>query len=141
MLQEQTEGHMKEAPAVANAKRAYVSPRLSHFGRVRDLTRNSGGTTTENTGPCLGQMNAPTMICQSERRVKQNIVRVGTHPLGFGLYLFDYLPEFRTRWGHGRQFGVMIDEVEKVVPEAVCIDPSGYKLVNYEMLGITRTAH
>ena len=45
----------------------------------------------------------------SERRVKENIVRIGDHPLGFGLYLFDYRPEFRQHWGQGRQFGLMIE--------------------------------
>lgn len=74
----------------------------------------------------------------SERRVKENIVRIGDHPLGFGLYLFDYRKEHRALWGHGRQFGVMIDEVEIVVPEAVGMHPDGYKRVDYAMLGISR---
>jgi hypothetical protein len=76
----------------------------------------------------------------SERQVKENIVRVGDHPLGFGLYLFDYRPEYREQWGHGRQFGVIIDEVETVVPEAVSVFPDGFKRVDYQMLGIHRFA-
>jgi hypothetical protein len=79
-------------------------------------------------------------MCSSERRVKENIVRVGDHPLGFGLYLFDYRPEYREQWGHGRQFGVIIDEVETVVPEAVSVFPDGFKRVDYQMLGIHRFA-
>jgi hypothetical protein len=81
------------------------------------------------------------MSCLSERQTKSNIIRVGSHPLGFGLYLFDYKPAFRDEWGHGRQFGVMADEVEKVMPEAVVIHPDGYKMVNYAMLGIRRNLH
>ena len=77
----------------------------------------------------------------SERRVKENIVRIGDHPLGFGLYLFDYRPEFRAQWGQGRQFGVMIDEVERVMPEAVCMHPDGYKRVDHSLLGIHQYAH
>ena len=42
---------------------------------------------------------------------KNNVVRIGTHPLGLGLYLFDYKPEYQDRCGQGRQFGVMADEV------------------------------
>lgn len=75
----------------------------------------------------------------SERRVKENIVQIGDHPFGCGLYLFDYRPEHRAQWGHGRQFGVMIDEVEIVMPEAVSMDPDGYKRVDYGMLGISRS--
>jgi len=78
-------------------------------------------------------------MAASDRRTKENIVRVGDHPLGIGLYLFDYKPEFRDPWGHGRQFGVIADEVETVMPRAVSMHPDGYNLVNYGMLGISRT--
>jgi hypothetical protein len=32
--------------------------------------------------------------------------------------------------------GVMADEVEQVMPEAIVMHPSGFKMVNYEMLGL-----
>jgi hypothetical protein len=73
--------------------------------------------------------------------VKENIVRVGDHPLGIGLYLFDYQPQYRETWGRGRRFGVMADEVEAVRPEAVSVHPDGYKQVNYAMLGIGRNSN
>jgi hypothetical protein len=72
----------------------------------------------------------------SDRNAKENIILVGRHPLGIGLYLFDYKPEYRDKWGAGRQFGVMADEVGTVMPEAVLVHPDGYKMVNYTMLGI-----
>ena len=72
----------------------------------------------------------------SDRNAKQNIVRIGTHPLGIGLYLFDYKPEFEPVAGYGRQFGVMADEVEAVLPQAVVMHPDGYKRVDYALLGI-----
>lgn len=62
----------------------------------------------------------------SDRRLKSNIVRVGTHPLGIGIYEYDLEGK--------RQRGVMADEVEKVLPEAVVMRPDGYKMVNYGML-------
>ena len=76
----------------------------------------------------------------SDRSIKENIVRVGDHSLGIGLYLFDYKPEYREQWGSGRQFGVMADEVETVIPEAISVHPDGYKMINYRMLGIRHTA-
>ena len=75
------------------------------------------------------------MTKMSDRRAKQNIVRIGDHPLGVGLYLFDYKPEFRDAWGHGRQLGVMADEVEQVMPHAVSAHADGYRRVDYAMLG------
>jgi hypothetical protein len=62
----------------------------------------------------------------SDRRLKSNIERVGTHPLGIGIYEYDIFGE--------RQRGVMADELEIVLPEAVAVHPSGYKMVNYGLL-------
>jgi hypothetical protein len=58
--------------------------------------------------------------------LKSNIVRIGTHPLGIGIYEYDIFG--------GRQRGVMADEVEAVMPEAVNTHESGYKMVNYGLL-------
>jgi len=65
----------------------------------------------------------------SDRRLKKNIKRIGTHVLGIGLYTWDYL------WGQPFA-GVMADEVEQVMPEAIVMHPSGFKMVNYSMLGL-----
>jgi hypothetical protein len=62
----------------------------------------------------------------SDRRLKSNIVRIGTHPLGIGVYEYDI---FGTR-----QRGVMADEVEQVRPEAVITRDDGFQMVNYGML-------
>ncbi len=62
----------------------------------------------------------------SDRRLKSNIVRVGTHPRGIGVYEYDIFGQ--------RQRGVMADEVKQVLPEAVVTHPSGYQMVNYGLL-------
>ena len=118
----------------------YRTPNLVLYGAVRNLTQSGTGANTEwdpipSRPGCWPDANRKPC---SERRVKENIVCIGDHPLGFGLYLFDYLLEFGAQWGHGRQFGVMIDEVERVMPEAVSMHPDGYKRVDYTQLGITR---
>ena len=38
---------------------------------------------------------------------------------------------------HGRKFGEIADEVEKIVPEAVFMDTDGYRKVDYSLLDIT----
>ena len=119
-------------------RKVYTAPSLVIYGTVSGLTQSGSGQRLEGTlagGGC--RTNAKRKPC-CERRVKENIVRIGDHPLGFGLYLFDYRPEHRVQWGHGRQFGVMIDEVEIVMPEAACLHPDGYKRVDYAMLGISQ---
>lgn len=68
----------------------------------------------------------------SDRRLKTNIELVGKDPAsGFNLYEYEYtfLP--------GKTFrGVMADEVEAVVPDAVFTDANGFKSVNYGMIGV-----
>lgn len=110
-------------------KTPYSRPVLQIFGSVKKLTQGGSGTGVDGG-------TDPTMSMVSDRNLKENIVRIGKHPLGIGLYLFDYIPEYREQCGYGRKFGVMADEVEKVMPSAVTIGRNGYKTVNYGMLGI-----
>jgi len=66
---------------------------------------------------------------KSDIRLKKNIVRLGTHKtLGIGLYKWDYIWDYPG-------YGVMAQELEQVMPEAVFTMPDGYKAVNYSMLG------
>lgn len=69
---------------------------------------------------------AGTFSWLSDRRLKSNIERIGTHPLGIGLYAYDIFG--------ARDVGVMADEVLAVKPEAVSRHPSGYLMVNYGRL-------
>ena len=114
------------------SRKPYAAPVLRVYGTVGKLTQ-SGGTAGAEGGSGKG-------FSGSDPVLKESVVRVGTHPLGFGLYLFDYRPPYRDAWGHGRQFGVMADEVEAVMPEAISVAADGYRMVDYRMLGITRPA-
>lgn len=74
----------------------------------------------------LGTLGTIAAAFMSDRRLKSNIERIGTHPKGFGLYEYDLFGE--------RRQGVMADEVEKVIPEAVKTHESGFKMVDYGKL-------
>ena len=123
--------------------RIYTAPKLIVYGRVAALTRSATGCTDgDNLGCTAGiATNMGYKPNVSDKNAKENIVRRGDHPLGIGLYLFDYKAEYRQQWGQCRQFGVMAQEVEAVIPEAIYVHPDGYKMVNYAMLGITQTVH
>jgi hypothetical protein len=118
-------------------KKPYVPPHLTMFGKVNELTQ--AGTSGGKEGTA-GPPNDPAYMT-SDVTLKTNINRVGTHPLGFGLYLFEYKDAFRDELGTGRRFGVMAQEVEKVVPAAVRMNAAGYKMVNYSLLGISFPRH
>jgi hypothetical protein len=61
----------------------------------------------------------------SDRRLKDNIKRVGTLDNGLPVYVFTYKGE------DGPTLGLMADEVERIHPEAVATHPSGFKMVDY----------
>lgn len=63
----------------------------------------------------------------SDRRLKTNIQKIGVLRPGINLYAYRY------KWSPYREVGVMADEVEKVIPEAVS-EHLGYKYVNYSMV-------
>lgn len=62
----------------------------------------------------------------SDRRLKENIKRIGTADNGLPIYSYRYV------WGGPVHIGFMADEVEKVAPEAVHTAPNGFKAVDYE---------
>lgn len=105
-------------------KQAYVRPELTRFGDLKGMTQGAGSANGDGL----------TMTMTSDRTVKENVVQVGRHSSGIGLYLFDYKPEFRERCGQGRKLGVMADEVATIMPEAVKRHPDGYLMVDYALL-------
>ncbi len=64
----------------------------------------------------------------SDRRLKSDIERIGT--TAHGLPFYEY-----TIFGR-RERGVMADEVAKIMPDAVVMQPNGFNAVNYSMLGL-----
>ena len=74
------------------------------------------------------------MPAASDIRTKENIKQIGALPSGLPVYEFEYKAEYKDQWGHGKQIGVMAQDVEKVIPEAVIEHPDGYKMVNYGAL-------
>lgn len=91
--------------------------------------QRSGGFS--EWGPGLieggGKVGAAAILA-SDRRLKKNIVKLFDRPDGIGVYKFEYL------WG-GKHIGVMADEVENIIPEAVFTHSSGYQMVDYSKLG------
>jgi len=68
----------------------------------------------------------------SDRRLKQDIVRIGTDEKTLlPIYEFSYI------WNPIDRFiGVMADEVEKLFPQAIINTDLTFQAVNYELLGI-----
>jgi len=113
------------APIFAGAQ-AQGAANLQNYG-IQQSGANALTSGLFGLGGAAAMAPVGTFAALSDRRLKSNIKRIGTHKLGIGLYEYDILGE--------HQQGVMADEVEKVMPEAVLMHPSGYKMVNYGLLG------
>jgi hypothetical protein len=140
--------------AIQNYAQAQEAP-MNAFNQYNALLRGyalPGTTTTQyQAQPTLANQmvgfgtagvsalalnNALNPSSGSDVRVKENIERVGTLANGLGLYEFEYKPEFKDhpQCGHGRFRGVMAQEVEKLIPEAVVTMDNGYKAVKYNLV-------
>ncbi len=80
------------------------------------------------TSGLFGLAGTGAKIFFSDRRLKRDIVKLGEHPRGFGIY------EFRYPWDDELRTGVMADEVLPIIPEAVVRLRSGYLAVDYARL-------
>jgi hypothetical protein len=132
------------AVAGATAKLPYQKPQLHVYGAVHKITGGLAGSGTDAQGMYMD-------MTMSDCNAKQDVVRIGTHPDGFGLYLFNYKPGYRQHVdsitvcnsartqqpGTGfRHFGVMAQEIQQLVPMAVTSDAGGLLQVDYHRLGI-----
>ena len=69
----------------------------------------------------------------SDRRLKRDIERVGTHESGIGIFRFKYL------WSDTIYVGVLAQDVVERFPEAVSVGPGDFMAVDYAALGMTMT--
>jgi hypothetical protein len=115
----------KESRQRLHAKAPYRAPKLEILGSLRSATRGSGGMIADAGGG---------MRMMSDRRAKEDVVKVGQHPLGLGIYLFRYKAPFSRLYGTGRHIGVMADEVAEKYPDAVSRHEDGYLRVDYGRL-------
>ena len=79
--------------------------------------------------PCDDGGGGQTAI-KSDIRLKHDIVKLGA--LGNGIALY----RFRYTWSDQAYVGVMAQEVQTVMPEAVQRDADGYLRVNYDKVGM-----
>lgn len=140
------EGYSQQAIDAAIAKHNFEQNlQAAKLQQYSDIIRgqNTGGTSTATqTVPMQGNSflsnvgsginTAATlagllkMFVPSDRRVKEDIKRVGETDEGTPIYTYRY------KWGGPRQMGVMAQDVEKTRPDAVERHPLlGIRMVDY----------
>lgn len=91
-------------------------------------TSNSSGGSTPGLGGSLGGL--ASLIAVSDPRLKMDVIKIGDHSSGLGVYEFKYID------GSGPYIGVMADEVEEIMPEALGPVINGFKTVDYAKLNM-----
>lgn len=107
---------------------------LQALGGLMGIPGINGGTVStqkqiQSDGwlkPVAGAASAA--IAASDANLKEAIVPAGVEN-GYPIYEFNYIGDDR------RYVGVMAQDVEKIMPEAVIIK-DGYKAVDYDMIGV-----
>jgi hypothetical protein len=95
--------------ANASAATDYSGAAQNQYGASMDAY-NAGQATTNALIGAAGSMGSTAMMF-SDRRVKKDVRRIGTHRgLGVGVYSYRYIGE------RGRRVGVMAQEVRRVAP-------------------------
>jgi hypothetical protein len=85
------------------------------------------GAANAAAGQILGSVAGAGIARWSDRRLKRDVVQIGTGAHGLPVYRWRYL------WGEEAE-GFMADEVAAVRPDAVHVAPNGYAMVDYGVL-------
>jgi hypothetical protein len=115
-------------------QQAFNAPwsQLQQLGQTAGPFMGLGATNQGSQGysynPTMQWLGAGASLF-SDRRLKENIETIGKTKAGLPIYTYNYKGDERP------QMGVMAQEAEKKFPDAVKTHPSGYKMVNYGLLG------
>jgi hypothetical protein len=95
---------------------------------------NAKQAAQQNLNQGIMGLGGAGIMKYSDIRMKENIKQIHWMPNGLPVYEYEYKPEFKDIAGHGKFVGVMAQEVEQIMPEAVITTSNGYKMVNYGVL-------
>jgi len=111
---------------LANLQSSNYNSQLQYQAGVNAANAQSGA----GLGSALGTLGGVALnyALRSDNRLKRNVIRIGKTARGFGLYVWDWV------WG-GAGMGVIAQEVERTMPEAVITGADGWKRVNYALVG------
>lgn len=104
------------------------SQNLNAYSGLQKSSIQANAENSAGLGNFLGALGGAAITKWSDRRLKKNVQRLVSLSSGIGFYEFNYHWEPN---GAPKHTGCMADEVEKVFPDAVATDPSGFKRVDY----------
>lgn len=104
---------------------------ISHSEGQSTSSSQSTGKTSGGKGGLGSLLGAgASLVAASDRRLKKDIVELYERPDGLKVYSYNYIN------GKGPYKGVMADEVEKIMPQALGPVIDGYATVDYAKIGV-----
>jgi hypothetical protein len=119
-MQRQIEQEQLNAPLTMLQATGQLYGNIPQASYIGQKSKGSPGV-----GGLLGSGLQSAAIAFSDRRLKRDIMRIGTLAGGLGLYLYRYL------WEDGFRTGVMADEVARLRPDALGPVIGGFATVDY----------
>jgi hypothetical protein len=119
-MQRQIEQEQLNAPLTMLQATGQLYGNIPQASYIGQKSKGSPGV-----GGLLGSGLQSAAIAFSDRRLKRDIMRIGTLAGGLGLYLYRYL------WEDGFRTGVMADEVARLRPNALGPVIGGFATVDY----------
>lgn len=77
--------------------------------------------------------SAAGALAASDINLKENIERVGVSESGIPIYQFEYIDK---SYGEGRYEGVMAQDIQDIIPEAVTVGEGNLLAVNYSLIDV-----
>lgn len=127
LLRSSTEQGALTKQIIANQGQIQAQGYLQEAAAYKGMEK---AANTSGIGGIVGGVLGAVGSLFSDRRLKEDIRFVSLFKPGINLYSFTYTGDKQ------RYVGVMADEVEKVHPEAVVTDKTGFKKVHYAYLGL-----
>lgn len=128
-----------QMPTFVNTPSTNIQPTdvLGAYNLASQVGMNNANQSNSYNQALIGALGGAASAgaygyAKSDRRLKTDILHVGTLGNGLKLYAFRYKDDAKTK----RHLGVMSDEVRKVIPDAVTQHADGFDRVNYAMLGL-----
>ena len=131
----QDEGRIQSAKE--QRQQAKLAALSGQYAAAQDTQAQGMGNMMQGVGMAAkyGKKDTPkdtstTTTTGSDRRLKNNISKIGESPSGLNIYSFEYNDK---KFGEGIWQGVMSDEITK---DAVVVGDDGYDRVDYSMLDV-----
>lgn len=112
-----------------NIKPTDVAGQYNHYDQMRmeAYKAESAASSARMSGLFgLGSSLIGGAFRMSDQRLKSDITHLSDDPRGFGWYGY--------RIGGRAEIGVLAQEVQRIIPHAVAVHPSGFLMVNYGAL-------